>query len=183
MARAPHPRAVPSNPARAPQNKAAQFHTNTLKMAGNIRANKPVNKTVTNQLSGAKTTGSNTGSNKKLMKRIETVKKNSQGEVISREIKLVPIEDETDECEEQSVMNHGKVMRKSAPVSPSGFQQTGNRTVVSGNSGSRSVISPGQAPRQGNRAVIRVNPTPGDKGTGDQRNVVSQQGSNRVSVE
>ncbi|XP_055998485.1 RNA-binding protein 33-like isoform X2 [Ostrea edulis] len=177
----PQIKTLNSNQVRFPNAQVAHsVQTNAQKTIGNIRASKPINKTATNQTLSAKTAGSN----KKLMKRIETVKKNAQGDIISREIKLVPIEDEADASEETSLLKHGKVqvIKNTAPVSPIGGQQTGNRTVVSGNSGNRSVISPGLSPRSGNRAVVRINPVPGDNEEGDQRNVVSQQGTNRRIV-
>ncbi|XP_061177936.1 RNA-binding protein 33-like [Saccostrea echinata] len=141
----------------------------------NKGVSRPVNTQMTTNKSITNTPKEN--SSKKLMKRIETVKKNAQGEIISREIKLVPIEDEEVISEQTSVTNHGQVqvVKKSTGVISTGGQQAGNRTVVSGN---RSVITPGSS----NRSVIRLNPDSGKDAGGDLRNVVSQQASGRRIV-
>ena len=117
-----------------------------------------------------KTTQTVKSPNKKAMKRIETVKKNSHGEIISREIKLVPIEDETDAIVKTSVLNQGQVqvVKTSAPVA--------------GISVNRSVISPLKKVEAPSRSVIRLGNTPQatENEEGDMRNVVSQQTSGRV---
>lgn len=112
-----------------------------------------------------------TANNKKLMRRIETVKKNAQGEIISREIKLVPIEDEAETNTKTSVLNQGRVqvVKKSIPV-----------TTVSGN---RSVISPNKSVETSNRSVIRIGTDSEDSEDGGGRNVVTQQATGRVSVQ
>lgn len=99
------------------------------------------------------------------------MKKNAQGEIISREIKLVPIEDEASTSAETSVLNQGRVqvVKKSVPV-----------TAGSGN---RSVISPNKSTEAGNRAVIRIGTDSEDSEEGDRRNVISQQPTGRVSVQ
>lgn len=127
----------------------------------NVSGNKPANQ-ITDKPA--------TANNKKLMRRIETVKKNAQGEIISREIKLVPIEDEANTSAKTSVLNQGRVqvVKKSIPV-----------TAGSGN---RSVISPIKNTGAGNRAVIRIGTDSEDSEEGDRRNVISQQPTGRVSV-
>lgn len=96
------------------------------------------------------------------------MKKNAQGEIISREIKLVPIEDEAETNTKTSVLNQGRVqvVKKSIPV-----------TTVSGN---RSVISPNKSVETSNRSVIRIGT---DSEDGGGRNVVTQQPTGRVSVQ
>lgn len=134
-------------------------------------------KVVTPGISGGnkaaiKTTQTVKSPNKKAMKRIETVKKNSHGEIISREIKLVPIEDETDAIVKTSVLNQGQVqvVKTSAPVA--------------GISVNRSVISPLKKVEAPSRSVIRLGNTPQatENEEGDMRNVVSQQTSGRRIV-
>lgn len=127
----------------------------------NVSGNKPANQ-ITDKPA--------TANNKKLMRRIETVKKNAQGEIISREIKLVPIEDEANTSAKTSVLNQGRVqvVKKSIPV-----------TAGSGN---RSVISPIKNTGAGNRAVIRIGTDSEDSEEGDRRNVISQQPTGRRIV-
>lgn len=128
----------------------------------NICVNKPANQATAKPA---------TANNKKLMRRIETVKKNAQGEIISREIKLVPIEDEAETNTKTSVLNQGRVqvVKKSIPV-----------TTVSGN---RSVISPNKSVETSNRSVIRIGTDSEDSEDGGGRNVVTQQPTGRVSVQ
>lgn len=99
------------------------------------------------------------------------MKKNAQGEIISREIKLVPIEDEAETNTKTSVLNQGRVqvVKKSIPV-----------TTVSGN---RSVISPNKSVETSNRSVIRIGTDSEDSEDGGGRNVVTQQQTGRVSVQ
>lgn len=127
----------------------------------NIGVNRPANQVTAKPA---------TANNKKLMRRIETVKKNAQGEIISREIKLVPIEDEAETNTKTSVLNQGRVqvVKKSIPV-----------TTVGGN---RSVISPNKSVETSNRSVIRIGTDSEDSEDGGGRNVVTQQPTGRRIV-